>query len=84
MISIFVINLLLINDYYFFLMLFYIQSGFYFMTLLSLFMKNLNYNIGLLNLPLFFVSTNIALFIGFFKNIIGIQTVKWDSTERII
>lgn len=35
-------------------------------------------------IPYFFVSVNLALLIGFFRNILGLQQVAWDRTERYL
>ena len=61
----------------------YFTTLFYILVLIALLLKIFNSKISILNLPLFFISTNIALLIGFIKNILGIQDVKWDSTERV-
>lgn len=33
-------------------------------------------------IPFYFTYINVAMFIGFIKNIVGLQRVTWDSTER--
>ena len=36
----------------------------------------------LLYLPYYFILINVALLVGFFKNILGFQKTAWDSTRR--
>jgi len=81
MIGIFLLNVMLAHNYYYLLLL-YGQVAFYLASFIIFILKSYNINVGILNIVLFFVSTNIALFIGFMKNIFGLQSVKWDSTER--
>ena len=82
MISIFILNLLLIDKvaFVYFLAL---QLTFYSSAIILFILKRNGINVGILNIILFFTSTNIALLIGFFKTILGLQSVKWDSTKRI-
>jgi poly-beta-1,6-N-acetyl-D-glucosamine synthase len=82
MIAIFILNLLLI-DKLFFAYLLKLQLTFYASVFILFILKRNGINVGILNVILFFTSTNIALFIGFLKNILGLQSVKWDSTKRI-
>jgi poly-beta-1,6-N-acetyl-D-glucosamine synthase len=82
MISIFILNLLLIDELAFVYLL-ALQLTFYASAIILFILKRNGINVGILNVILFFVSTNLALFIGFFKNILGLQSVKWDSTKRI-
>ena len=82
MISLFITNIVLKDNEYF-LLLFYIHTAFYLAILILFVLKSFKINIWVLNFPLFFISTNIAILVGFIKNIIGKQSVKWDSTERI-
>ncbi len=63
--------------------LFIIQSAFYIMAIAAFFMQKYEINIGIFNIPFFFISVNTALFIGFIKNMLNLQTVTWERTERI-
>lgn len=83
LILIFLLNIVLLPLNYF-MQILIAQITFYFIILFAFIMKSFQINIGILNLPLFFISTNVALLIGFIKNILGKQSVQWESTERII
>jgi poly-beta-1,6-N-acetyl-D-glucosamine synthase len=82
MILIFILNTLLI-DKLVFVYLLILQVAFYASVFILFILKRNGIKVGFLNVILFFTSTNIALFIGFLKNILGLQSVKWDSTKRI-
>ena len=82
LIIVFISNIFLL-DSFLYKIVFIVQCIFYILVLIALLLKIFNSKISILNLPLFFISTNISLLIGFIKNILGIQDVKWDSTERV-
>jgi poly-beta-1,6-N-acetyl-D-glucosamine synthase len=82
LIIVFISNIFLL-DSFLYKTVFIVQCIFYILVMIALILKTFNSKISILNLPLFFISTNIALLIGFIKNILGKQDVKWDSTERV-
>lgn len=62
--------------------LFVIQLLFYMMVFVTFFLQRHNISIRILNIPFFFITINLALLIGFLRNLFGTQTVSWDRTER--
>jgi hypothetical protein len=61
---------------------FILQLLLYIVTVLTYLLQKNNIPIGYLRIPLFFFSINLALLIGFIKNITGQQDVIWTPTER--
>ena len=78
---IFVSNILLI-EFPFYMVMFLLQMFLYSSAIISFFLQKYNFKLNILNIPLFFLSTNLALMIGFIKNITGMQSVTWNRTER--
>ena len=58
---------------------FLLQAVFYFLALLGWLTSS---RFVLLYIPFYFTYINIAMFVGYLKNIMGIQGVTWDSTQR--
>ncbi len=75
-------NILLFQVSLFFEMLFYIQICFYVVSLLGYLFRSKSYYPKFLVMPFYFTMTNIAMFIGLFKFLIGTQTSFWQSTPR--
>lgn len=59
-----------------------IAIGEIFFYLLAIWYKVFGFKSNLFYIPYYFTYINVALFIGFIKNLIGIQKVTWDSTQR--
>ena len=78
---IFISNVLLIESS-FYMVIFLFQIALYSSTVVSFFFQKHNVRLKLLNIPLFFLTTNLALMIGFWRNVIGTQGVTWNRTER--
>jgi len=78
---IFVLNIPLIESP-FYMVIFLLQILFYSSAVISFFLQKYNVGLKIFNIPLFFLSTNLALMIGFWRNVVGTQGVTWDSTER--
>ncbi len=58
---------------------FLMEAVFYFVVVIAWATKTKK---GYLYFPYYFVYINIALFLGFWRNILGLQKVTWDSTIR--
>lgn len=78
---IFISNILLIESF-FYMVLFLFQIVFFSSAIVSFYLQKYNVKLKLFNIPLFFFSTNLALMLGFIKNITGTQSVTWNRTER--
>ena len=74
-------NLLLIQSSVY-MEFFILQLLLYIVTVMTYLLQKNNIPIGYLRIPLFFFSINLALLIGFIKNITGQQDVIWTPTER--
>jgi len=77
----FVTNLMLIENQIYFL-LFILQSAFYISAIIGQVLSWSGINIKIFSLCYYFVSMNLALFLGFVKYITGGQSVAWKRTER--
>jgi len=78
---IFLVNIVLI-DYPAYAAILLMQIGLYLMAAVAFLLQENAIKIGFLRIPLFFLTTNLALMIGFLKNVLGTQTVTWNRTER--
>ncbi len=73
-----VLNSLLVEDEkYIYLLLF--QIVFYFLSLIGLFSKS---KVRVLSAPYYFVSVNVALFLGFFLSLVPKQSATWKRVDR--
>ncbi len=80
--SIFITNIFLLNVNTFFNVFFVIQLLFYLTAVLGYLLKKINIQITLLLMSFYFLMTNVALFIGLLKFLLGKQTAFWQSTPR--
>ena len=78
---IFILNSILIESPLY-KVIFLFQIAFYSSFFVAFFLQRYNVRIKILNIPFFFLLTNLALMIGFWKNVVGTQEVTWDRTER--
>lgn len=60
----------------------FVQVVFYIFSIIGYLISRTLFRIPFITLPYFFVLTNIALFIGFFKFIFMKHSSTWDSTPR--
>ncbi len=81
MIFAFVSNMALLENGFYGTM-FIIQCVFYGLAIASRMLAKIGVNIKLLGLPYYFVSMNIALFLGFIRFCTNSQSVMWTRTER--
>jgi len=58
------------------------QGLFYFLALAGRFFIALGWQMGILNIPFYFVFMNICMVRGFFKYLQGRQTVLWEKSMR--
>ncbi len=77
----FISNLFLI-DHMFYLIMFLGQCTFYTSAFIGQMLSWSGLNMRFFNLCYYFVSMNLALFLGFMKYISGRQKVAWQRTER--
>jgi len=78
---IFFLNILLImNPFY--MTLFFFQLFIYLCAILSFFLQKQNVKLKIFIIPYYFLCINLALLLGFWKNLLGAQGVTWDRTER--
>lgn len=78
---IFISNVLLIESS-FYMVMFLLQIVLYSNAVVSFFLQKYNVRLKFFNIPLFFLTTNLALMIGFWRNVVGTQDVTWNRTER--
>lgn len=81
MIAAFISNLLLIQKP-FFKFTFILQYLFYVFAFIGQLLSKTGRNYKIFSLCYYFVSMNIALFLGFIRYMSGTQSVKWKRTER--
>jgi cellulose synthase/poly-beta-1,6-N-acetylglucosamine synthase-like glycosyltransferase len=62
--------------------IFVIQCDFYALAVLGQILTRVGYPVKILSLCYYFVSMNLALFLGFFNYVTGNHSVKWERTER--
>jgi len=77
----FISNALLLNEP-FYVVTFIAQGAFYMCALTGQMLSWVGIPVKFFNLCYYFVSMNLALFLGFINFISGRHTVKWDRTER--
>lgn len=78
---IFVTNIFLVNEQAY-LVFFVVQICIYVIAVLTFILQKYSIETRFLKIPLFFLATNLALMIGFWKNVFGTQDVTWNSTKR--
>jgi cellulose synthase/poly-beta-1,6-N-acetylglucosamine synthase-like glycosyltransferase len=64
--------------------LFAAQCMFYFAALAALWLKKRGKSAGLLSLPLYFCSMNLALLLGLVQYLSGRQSAVWKATPRVV
>ena len=77
----FVSNVLL-SGTSFYRILFLLQIFLYLSAIMGFFLQKYNVRLKIFNISLSFFSTNLALMIGFWRNVVGVQSVTWNRTER--
>lgn len=79
--AVFISNVFLAgNNFYMFT--FAAQCAFYAAAIIGRLFSGLNIRLKILGLPYYFVSMNIALFLGFIRFCTSSQSVAWNRTER--
>ena len=68
------------STFYFILFLGY--SGVLLLPLLDLLLKKLNFHIFILRFITHFCAMNLAMFVGFFRNLKGVKSNVWQPTKR--
>jgi len=66
----------------FFIPFFYLQNSILLLFMLDILLKAIGINFFLTRLVTHFLSTNLALFIGFFKFLFGVKSSVWQPTKR--
>ncbi len=66
----------------FFTIIFALQIGFYLMALIAWFLERIGKSFGLLAIPLYFVLTNVASLIGFYKFLRGERSARWETVRE--
>lgn len=82
LISLFFMNLFLLNYNPIFMYLFYLQLMIYFLGLFNYFLTKFNISIPVLSLITYFLITNFALLIGLIRFLRKKHSVIWQSTPR--
>lgn len=82
LIIIFIINGMLINHSCF-KTIFVLQVSFYVLVIISFFGVKSKRLPFLMYIPFYFCNLNLALLVGFFKVVFGMQKTTWERTERI-
>lgn len=65
-----------------FTVVFILQLAFYFMAFLAWVLEKLGMRLGVLSIPLYFVLTNFASMIGFYKFLIGERYANWEPIRE--
>jgi biofilm PGA synthesis N-glycosyltransferase PgaC len=78
LIVIFGASVVLAMDSSFYASAFLLQICFMILALLGFVSERTNMHIGILNFPYYFMSMNLALFVGFIKSVMGKQKSTWD------
>jgi len=76
---------LILGFYYhnlFYQILFYVQSGFYLLSLLGGFLQLAKVRTGIFGLPFYFSAINFSLIVGFFRFLCGAQKPAWGKEGR--
>ncbi len=66
----------------FFTMVFALQIVFYLMALIAWILERAGKSFGLLAIPLYFVLTNVASLIGFYKFLRGERSARWETIRE--
>lgn len=66
----------------FYLIFFILQTIFYLLAVAGYILENKKTNMPFLTIPFYFCMVNLAAFIGFFKGVFNLQSVKWEKTDR--
>lgn len=82
LIFLFFANGLLIRYNEFYRILFFIQGGFYLFAIAGFILNKLKINFSIFSIIYYYVFTNLALLIGFFKFLSKKHSYTWDSTPR--
>ena len=75
-------NILLHNYNYFFQICLFLQVLFYLLAFIGYFLSLNKTRVRLFSFPFFFVASNIALLIGFFRFLRKKHSVIWQTTSR--
>ena len=75
-------NIFLLNTDTLYLLTFYLQVLFYFLTLIGLLFAFYNIRVPIISLFSFFSLTNLALALGWVNYILGKHSAQWQSTPR--
>ncbi len=75
-------NIFLLNTDTLYLLTFYLQVLFYFLTLIGLLFAIYNIRVPIISLFSFFSLTNLALALGWVNYILGKHRAQWQSTPR--
>lgn len=78
-----IINLFLL-DHVFFKISLVLQILFYLMALVGWVLQHKKIRIKVLFVPYYFVFMNFSVYLGFFRNLLGSQSVLWERAERKI
>lgn len=81
-IILFITNLILLNHNTFYQLTFFTQIFFYLLGLMGFVISQTPIRIPYITLPYFFILTNFALLIGFFKFLFKKHRATWESTPR--
>jgi poly-beta-1,6-N-acetyl-D-glucosamine synthase len=66
----------------FYRMIFILQSIFYIMATLGMFLENSKVRIKLFFIPFYFLIMNYAVYVGFLRHLKGTQSVLWEKAKR--
>ena len=78
----YILNFILAFEYEFYLVTFVAFNFVFFLSLVDLILKNINYHNKYLRFVTHFLSMNLALLIGMFKAMKGVKTNVWKPTTR--
>jgi len=76
------LNLMIYEVSQVYAIIFYVQIIFYSLASIGFILSSLDYRIIFFSLPYFFLITNMAILLGFFRFITGKHTGIWQSTPR--
>lgn len=82
LIAIFLTNLLLVKNNLFLKLFFYYQVGFYLSAAIGYILSLIKIRFMIFSIPYFFVLSNGALLIGFFRFLARKHSLMWQSTPR--
>ncbi|MBI5020375.1 MAG: glycosyltransferase family 2 protein [Ignavibacteriales bacterium] len=78
LLAILILSLILALKSEFYGLLFYIQIVFMLTGAIGFLFEKKKTGLGILGFPYYFIAMNLALFIGFFKSVMGLQRSTWD------